>query len=47
VAFTLVGSDPSTLVLAYPFCSPMAIIVRDDDGFSECRSIVGGATGPG
>jgi hypothetical protein len=34
VAFTLVGIDLSTLVLSYPFCSPMAIIVGDDDGFS-------------
>jgi hypothetical protein len=34
VAFTLVGIDLSTLVLSYPFCSPMAILVGDDDGFS-------------
>ena len=34
VAFTLVGIDLSTLVLSYPFCSPMAVIVGDDDGFS-------------
>jgi len=34
MAFTLVGIDLSTLVLSYPFCSPMAILVGDDDGFS-------------
>jgi len=34
LAFTLVGIDLSTLVLSYPFCSPMAVIVGDDDGFS-------------
>jgi hypothetical protein len=34
VAFTLVGIDLSTLVLSYPFCSPMAVIIGDDDGFS-------------
>jgi hypothetical protein len=34
VAFTLVGIDLSTLVLSYPFCSPLAILVGDDDGFS-------------
>lgn len=34
VAFTLVGIDLSTLVLSYPVCSPMAVIVGDDDGFS-------------
>jgi hypothetical protein len=30
----LVGNDLSTLALAYPLCSPKAIIARDDDGFS-------------
>jgi hypothetical protein len=34
LAFTLVGIDLSTLVLSYPFCSPMAVLVGDDDGFS-------------
>lgn len=34
VKIQLVGIDLSRLTLEYPLCSPMAIIVGDDDGFS-------------
>jgi len=34
VSFALVKIDLSTLVLESPVCTPMAIIIGDDDGFS-------------
>ncbi len=34
VKLQLVGIDLSRLTLEFPLCSPMAIIVGDDDGFS-------------
>jgi len=34
VSFSLVQIDLSTLVLESPVCTPMAIIIGDDDGFS-------------
>jgi hypothetical protein len=33
VSFSLVGIDLSQLVVESPVCSPMAIIIGDDDGF--------------
>jgi hypothetical protein len=34
VAFSVVGVNLSSLVTSYPLCTPLAVIVGDDDGFS-------------
>jgi hypothetical protein len=34
IAFSLVGVNLSSLVVSFPICTPLAVIVGDDDGFS-------------
>lgn len=34
IKFTIHGIDLSRLLIEYPVCSPLAVIVGDDDGFS-------------
>jgi len=46
VSFSLVQIDLSTLVLESPVCTPMAIIIGDDDGFSGVQFARPGLVGP-
>jgi hypothetical protein len=46
VSFSLVKIDLSTLLTESPVCTPMAIIIGDDDGFSGVQLTRPGLVGP-
>ena len=47
VSFSLVQVDVSALLIASPVCTPMAVIIGDDDGFSQVQLVRPNLVGSG
>jgi len=47
VTFSLVNVDVSALLIGSPVCAPMAVIIGDDDGFSQVQLVRPGLVGTG